>query len=83
MAEEMLNNFMHNVAFLRKTLGLTRCEMEKRLKITTASLEKLENGTMPPKMSMKVLSRIWDAFGIPPKALLNCRLEDEPRKYGE
>ena len=83
MAEEMLNNFMYNVAFLRKMYGLSKREMAKRLQIGVGSLTKLENGIMPPKLSPLVLLQIEQSFGLSPYVQLSYRLEDGLGKYGE
>ena len=72
-----LENFMHNVAFLRKACGLSKREMAKRMQIGVGSLTKLENGILPPKLSPLVLLQIEYAFGFTPDQQLNCRLGDK------
>ena len=72
-----LENFMHNVAFLRKACGLSKREMAKRMQIGVGSLTKLENGILPPKLSPLVLLQIEQSFGLSPDDQFIRRLEDE------
>ena len=68
-------NFAHNVAWLRKKNGLSKKEMARLLKIGLWSLNKLESGILPPKMSFEVVYRIYDNFGITPEAMIAKRLD--------
>lgn len=81
MSEEerrcLVNNFMHNVVYLRKKHGLTENEMARLLGIGTRSMHKLENGIVPPRMNMDALLAIWNCFGITPMTQLTCRLDGE------
>lgn len=76
--QESLNEaygiFMENMAWLRKTHKLSRTEMAKLLHISVKSLDRMEQGEMPPRTSSKVLFRIQDAFGVHPAELLGRRL---------
>lgn len=59
-----MNNFLHNVVWLRKQHGLSKKQMAKILGIGIGSLNKLENGELPPRMSIRILDRIQKYFGI-------------------
>ena len=70
--------FMENVTWLRKTHGLSKTEMAKLLHISVKSLNRMEQGEMPPGTSAKILFRIQDIFDIHPAELL-CRKLDKSR----
>lgn len=76
--QESLNEsygiFMENITWLRKTHGISKTEMAKLLRISVKSLNRMEQGEMPPRTSAKVLFRAQDAFGIHPSVLLSYRL---------
>lgn len=69
--------FMYNVAWLRKHHGLTKREMANIMHIGTESLNKLENGLLPPRMSIEVFFFIQDHFGISPYEQLAWPLGEE------
>ncbi len=70
-----LEIFMKNVSLLRKNNGLTKKEMAKIIGISTATLNKIEGGDFPPRLSANVLIRIYHKFGIFPSKLLSKIIE--------
>ena len=68
-------NFLHNIAWLRKQHGLSKKRMAELLGIGVGSLNKIENGEMPPCLGVRVFLRIYAYFGIRPKDLTEHRLE--------
>lgn len=61
--------FCGNVKRLRQKEGLTRKEMASRLGIGVETLNRLERGEIPPRLSATVICRISREFGIHPKEL--------------
>ncbi len=59
--------FMFNVTRLRKRHGLTKKEMAKTLGISVGTLNKIEKGELPPRMSVEIVFNIYQHFGIHPK----------------
>lgn len=66
--------FCENVKRLRKNLNLSKKTMSSMLGICVASLNKIENGSLPPRLSCEVLFRIQSAFGIPVYVLFSKNL---------
>ena len=71
--------FGKNIAYLRKTLGLSKTKMARLLGIGVKSLEKLENGIMPPRLNVKILFNIYYLFHIRPKDMF-IPLYDEDKQ---
>jgi len=59
--------FGKNIAYLRKSNKLSKKKMAEILGIGIKSLEKLENGILPPRLSVKIIFNIYYSFGILPK----------------
>lgn len=57
-----------NIRYLRERAGLSKTRMAKIMGVTTATLTKIEEGTLPRRTGVKVLLRLSDRFGI----RLNC-----------
>lgn len=68
-------NFMHNFAYLRRKFGISKRKMAELLKIGVDSINKLECGELPPRLSTEVIFRIEKCFGIEPKDLLGKHLD--------
>lgn len=69
-------NFVYNVAWLRKHYGISKKNMAKLLRIGVGTLTKIENGELPPRLSVKVIFNIHSCFGINPRDQLKQRLKD-------
>lgn len=63
---EELRRFMRNVAFLRMEHGLSKREMAKRLGVSVRTLNELEQGLVPARLSASVIYNIHRQFGIRP-----------------
>ena len=75
--------FTHNVAWLRRHHGLSKREMAKRLHISPKTLDKLEAGEVPQKLSAKILLHIWNSFGVSLEDQLRGRLDESKREKKE
>ena len=69
--EIILSNFV----WLRKKYGLSRKDMAAILRIGIGSWNKIERGILPPRMSVDVLDRMEETFGIPVAIFLSRRLQ--------
>lgn len=57
-------NYTYNVKWLREHHHLTKKQMAKILDISISSLNKLESGTIPPRLGIKIIINIYNNFGI-------------------
>ena len=64
--------WMKNVCFLRKITGLSKRKMATLMGIGVASLNKIERGEMPERLTVEVIFRIEKEFGIPSKYQFIC-----------
>lgn len=71
--DEMLNA-AHNIKWLRTENNLTQIAMAKLLKITPASLRRIERGDFPERLRVMVPFRISVQFDIKPADLFSKRL---------
>ena len=71
-------NFLQNVAWLRRHYGISKKRMAKLLHISLGSIDRMEKGDLPEEIDVSVLFYIQDYFGIPPQELLERRLTDKP-----
>ena len=65
------NNFLDNLAFLRKEHNLTQIQMAELLGIGITSWRMIERGIMPPRLSCEIIMRAEELFGIPAAHLLS------------
>jgi len=72
--EEQIKNFTCNVAWLRKTFGYSKKRMAQIMRISAWSLNKLEQGEIPSRLSVEVLIAIDEHFGVKPSTQLLKRL---------
>ena len=70
-----LEIFMKNVAYLRKTNGLSKKKMAEILGISTATLNKIEVGDFPPRTKANIFIRIYRRFAVRPSEILARFLE--------
>ena len=59
-----------NIAILRRNARLSKKDMAKLLHISVHSLNEMERGRIPPRMSFEVLLHIHQHFGILPNTVL-------------
>lgn len=79
--ENELKNFTHNVVYLRKEYGYSKSKMSKILNIGIGSLNKLEKGEVPQRMTIKPIINVWKHFGIHPKNQLETRLKKKKVRF--
>lgn len=58
------------LVLLRKQTGLSKKEMAQILEISVSTLNKIEKGELPPRLSVEILFHIQERFKIPPHELL-------------
>ncbi|MBE6999750.1 MAG: helix-turn-helix domain-containing protein [Clostridia bacterium] len=74
-----LENLICNIVFLRKHFGISRKRMAKLLGIGVTTLQKLEQGILPPRLGVDIFFHIQRNFGIAPVTILTRRLEEEEK----
>ncbi len=57
-----INNFIKNVAYLRKKSGLSKKEMANVLNISIYTLNKIERGELPQKISVEIVFNLQKHF---------------------
>ena len=61
------NNFINNIAYLRKKNGLSKKEMANVLNISVYVLSKIEKGELPKKLSVEIVFNLQKHFKISPE----------------
>lgn len=74
MSEDTSAIFTHNIRWLRRRYGLSRRKMAQVLEIGRWSLDKLERGEIPPRMTVDILFAVQKNFGVSPSDQLSQRL---------
>lgn len=74
MMQREIENFAHNVAWLRKHYGISKKKMAELLWIGIWSLNKIEKGEIPTRLSVEILFDIHKCFGACPAAQFSRRL---------
>jgi len=59
-----VENFCKNIKLIRETHNLSKKKMAECCGISVYSLNKIEQGILPPRLSYKVLVRLHNNFGI-------------------
>ena len=77
--KDVVEIFTSNVVWLRKTNSLSKVKMCKILGIGYGSLNKIEKGILPPKLSVDVIFRIARYFGISAGNLVGEKLNEESK----
>ena len=72
--ETNLNNFANNISYLRKHYGISKKRMSELLGISTATLNKIENGILPKRLSVEILYNIECNFRISPGEIFDKKL---------
>lgn len=65
-SREQIQAFLYNIAWLRKHYGISKKKMAELLGIGVGSLNKIEQGILPPRMSMEVVFHVFDHFHLMP-----------------
>ncbi len=67
--QEEIDNFLKNIVYLRNKNNFSKKEMAKKLKISLYSLNIIENGKIPPNLTVELLLNIEKEFDILPSHL--------------
>ena len=59
--------FLTNIKNLRINNNLTKTQMANKLKISLYKLNKIENGILPPILTIEIIFTIYREFQINPK----------------
>ena len=70
----MFDIFFYNIVWLRKHYGLSKKEMAHKLHIGLWTLNKIERGELPPRLSCDVVFSAHRNFGIRCSDLFSRRL---------
>lgn len=65
-----LSVFCENFKKLRKKEKLSKRKMAKILGIGVKSITLIENGTVPKRLSFKIMIKIYNNFGITPQKMI-------------
>ena len=74
---EIMEYLSHNVLYLRKKHNITKRKMAKILGVGIKTLNKVEKGILPPRLSVEFLFRIKENFGTSLKNQISVKI-DEP-----
>lgn len=69
-----IRNFIDNVILIRRMSGLSKEDMARILNIKLDSLDKIERGELSDDVSVEVVFKIYNYFGISPKILFGKSL---------
>lgn len=72
--DNIMKILSHNILYLRTKNHITKKEMAKILGIGIITLNKIEQGFLPPRLSVEILFRIRDYFGVPLSLLVSAKL---------
>ncbi len=56
--------FCENIKILREKNNFSQTQMAQKLGVSLKTLRFLENGTLPPRVSVKIIYNIHNNFGI-------------------
>lgn len=82
MAMDSFAVFCHNIAGLRAHRGYSKKHMAQLLGIGVGSLNKIECGMLPPRLTVDVLFAVYGHFHIRPSVLLSQEIFPLPQKNG-
>ena len=69
--------FCNNIKRLRKMKRLSKREMAQKLEIGIASLTKIENGIIPPRLNVRIYFSLYYNLGITPNQVLSEKFLEE------
>lgn len=76
---DSLNILFCNIAGLRRYYGYSKKYMATLLGIGVKTLDKIEAGVVPPRLSAEILVSLYRHFHILPAALLSQQLFAQPQ----
>ena len=68
--------FSENILQLRKMYGYSKQQMASILRVSPWMLGKIEQGILPPRLSVDILFAVQEHFGISPSKQLSQNLAD-------
>lgn len=71
---KVIEYLSHNIYYLRSENNFSKKKMAEILKIGVNTLSKIEKGILPPRLSVDVLFRLKDYFGISLKLLIETKM---------
>ncbi len=74
--QKQIKTFLTNITAIRRHYGLSKKQMTQLLGISIQSLNKIEKGEMP-NLSVNILYRVYDLFGIKSSELFTEKLFPE------
>lgn len=69
--------FCHNIKWMRVHRKLSKKKMAKMLEIGVGTLTKIENGMLPPRLTVEIFFNFQHCFGIHPVDQLSRRLGED------
>lgn len=73
--EKAIDIFTFNVAWIRKENNISKKRMAEILGISIYTLNKIENGILPPKLKVDVIFNIKNYFNVPVNYILEKKLK--------
>lgn len=70
-SQQQLQQMMENITCLRKKHGLSKKQMAKILHIGVGTLNKIERGEIPPRITIDLFYCVHSYFHIDPRTLLS------------
>ncbi|MBQ8766403.1 MAG: helix-turn-helix transcriptional regulator [Clostridia bacterium] len=77
MYSETWEVFVRNIVWLRKHFNLSKKKMSEILGIDISTLVEIEKGSMPNEVTVDILFKAENYFGIPIKDLISRFIYDE------
>ena len=74
--DKFIDYLSYNILYLRKSNNISKKEMAEILGIGISSLSKIEKGILPPRLSVEILFKIKNCFGIPFNIQIGAKLEE-------
>lgn len=74
--DEVMKYLSHNILYLRKRHNITKKEMANLLRVSTKTLTKIEQGILPPRLSVEVLFKVQEQFGVQLHFLVSKMLDE-------
>lgn len=67
---EEWKNLVNNIVFLRQKYNIPKKRMAELLGIGIGTLNKIERGELPSKLSLEIVFNIQEYFGVEPKDIV-------------
>lgn len=71
---DIMKYFSYNISYLRRKHSISKKKMCEILGIGVSSLNKIEQGILPPRLNVEVLFRIQSYFGVPASIQVSERI---------